>query len=46
MHPGAKPFPFLTPAYEEHEGDARRRFNQKFGPEVEKRAAQLARKGK
>lgn len=41
MHPGAKPTPFLTPAFHETKTEVVKRFGQKIGPEMEKRAARL-----
>lgn len=43
-HPGTKPMPFLTPAYFATREEVVKRFGQKLGPELEKRAAKLAAK--
>jgi HK97 gp10 family phage protein len=43
-HPGARPKPFLRPAYESRKDEAVQRFGQRFGPAVERQAAKLARK--
>ncbi|WP_147377676.1 HK97 gp10 family phage protein [Mesorhizobium waimense] len=44
VHPGTRPMPFLTPAYFATREDVVKRFGQKIGPEMEKRAAKLAKK--
>ncbi|RVD16867.1 MAG: hypothetical protein EOS73_25475 [Mesorhizobium sp.] len=41
-HPGAPPHPFLAPAYFTTREAVVKRFGQKLGPELEKRAAKLA----
>lgn len=41
MHPGAAPKPFLTPAYFSTRDEVVKRFGQRYGPEMEKRAAKL-----
>lgn len=40
-HPGSRPEPFLTPAYDSTKEVVVKRFGQKIGPELEKRAAKL-----
>lgn len=44
IHPGEPPRPYLTPAFEEHAGQAVSRFGAKLGPALERQAARLARK--
>ena len=44
MHPGAKPFPFLTPAFNEHEDEVVDRFGKSYGPALERQASRLARR--
>jgi HK97 gp10 family phage protein len=44
VHPGSRPEPFLTPAYFETREQVVKRFGDKIGPEMEKRAAKLAAK--
>jgi HK97 gp10 family phage protein len=44
LHPGARAFPFLRPAFEETQAEVIERFGAEIGPAVEKRAAYLARK--
>lgn len=44
VHPGQRPTPFLTPAYFETREQVPKRFGDKLGPALEKRAAQLAAK--
>lgn len=44
VHPGSRPEPFLTPAYFETRDQVVKRFGDKIGPEMEKRAAKLAAK--
>lgn len=41
VHPGSRAKPFLTPAFHETKGEVVKRFGQKIGPEMEKRAAKL-----
>ncbi|RWN51388.1 MAG: HK97 gp10 family phage protein [Mesorhizobium sp.] len=41
VHPGARPYPFLTPAYFATRDEVVNRFGKKIGPEMEKRAAKL-----
>lgn len=43
-HPGTRPHPFLTPAYFSTRDEVVKRFGEKIGPEMEKRAAKLAAK--
>jgi HK97 gp10 family phage protein len=43
-HPGARPHPFLTPAYMTTREEVVKRFGERIGPEMEKRAAKLGRK--
>jgi hypothetical protein len=45
-HPGSKPMPFLTPAFYDTRDEVVKRFGQKIGPEMEKRARRIAAKGK
>lgn len=45
-HPGSPPHPFLGPAYVSTRDQVVDRFGKKIGPEMEKRAAKLAAKGK
>lgn len=40
-HPGTAPHPFMTPAYFSTREEVVKRFGQKIGPEMEKRAAKL-----
>lgn len=40
-HPGSRPFPFLTPAYLSTRGQVVKRFGERIGPEMEKRAARM-----
>ena len=44
MHPGARAFPFMRPAFEETSEQAVDIFGKAIGPAVERRAAQLARR--
>lgn len=44
MHPGAQPFPFLTPAFHRHDDDAIDRFGQRIGPALEAHARRVAAK--
>jgi hypothetical protein len=44
MHPGAAPKPFLTPAFHSTKEEVVKRFGERYGPEMEKRAAKLNRK--
>lgn len=44
VHPGSRPEPFLTPAYFDTRDQVVKRFGDKIGPEMEKRAAKLAAK--
>lgn len=44
VHPGSAPHPFMTPAYFATREEVVKRFGQKIGPEMEKRAAKLAAK--
>ena len=44
MHPGAKPFPFLTPAFEAHDDEAVDRFGKAYGPALERQAERLAKR--
>lgn len=46
VHPGSKAKPFLTPAFHETKGEVVKRFGQRIGPEMEKRAARLRAKVK
>lgn len=46
VHPGTRPKPFLTPAYEQTKGEVVKRFGARIGPEMEKRAARLRAKQK
>jgi HK97 gp10 family phage protein len=41
MHPGAQPFPFLTPAYHKHDMEAVRRFGQRIGGALENQARRV-----
>ena len=41
VHPGTAPHPFMTPAYHSTKAEVVKRFGQKIGPEMEKRAAKL-----
>ena len=45
MHPGSAPKPFLTPAYHSTQEEVVKRFGQRYGPEMEKRAAQTEQEG-
>ena len=45
-HPGSKPEPFLTPAYNATKETVVKRFGERIGPELEKRAAKLGVKTK
>ena len=40
-HPGTRPMPFLTPTYHATKEEVVKRFGQRMGPEMEKRAAKL-----
>lgn len=42
MHPGARPFPFLTPAFIDNDDLAIRIFGQEIGPAIELQALRLA----
>jgi HK97 gp10 family phage protein len=42
VHPGTRPTPFLTPAYYQTREEVVKRFGERIGPEMEKRAAKLA----
>jgi len=44
MHPGARPFPFLTPAFYNNESEVLRRMNKRFAEALRKHAARVARK--
>jgi len=44
LHPGAAAHPFLTPAYEAEKETVVKRFGQRFGQAVDKRAKRLAAK--
>lgn len=44
MHPGARAFPFLTPAFEDNDDVAVKRFGKKIGPALEAQAARLGRR--
>jgi HK97 gp10 family phage protein len=44
VHPGTRPTPFLTPAYHQTKDQVVKRFGERIGPEMEKRAAKLAAK--
>lgn len=44
VHPGTRPMPFLEPAYFTTRDIVVKRFGEKIGPEMEKRAAKLAAK--
>lgn len=46
MHPGSRPQPFMTPAYYSTRDEVVKRFGQKIGPEMEKRAAKFRAKVK
>jgi HK97 gp10 family phage protein len=46
MHPGARPRPFLRPAFEETKEAVARIWGEQIGPAIEKRAAALAKKGR
>lgn len=39
MHPGAKPYPFLGPAYADHDREAVKRFGDEMGQAMERLAA-------
>lgn len=41
VHPGTRPMPFLTHAYNSTKEDVAKRFGQKIGPEMEKRAIKV-----
>lgn len=43
-HPGARPKPFMRPAFEQNKEQAVEIFGREFGPAVEKQAAKLAAK--
>ena len=45
-HPGSHPEPFLTPAYNSTKETVVKRFGERIGPELEKRAAKLGAKAK
>lgn len=45
MHPGARPKPFLGPAYADHDQEAVKRFGQEMGPAMERLAARNRAKG-
>jgi len=42
MHPGAKPFPFLTPAFHRHDDEAVSRFGQRIVLALESHARRVA----
>ncbi len=42
MHPGAKPFPFLTPAYSAHDDEVLKRFGSEIGKSMERQAKRVA----
>lgn len=44
MHPGARPFPFLTPAFEQNSTKVIDRFGKAYGPALERQASRLANK--
>ena len=44
VHPGSAPHPFMAPAYYSTRDQVVKRFGDKIGPEMEKRAAKLAAK--
>lgn len=46
VHPGSAPHPFMGPAYFATREQVVKRFGDKIGPEMEKRAAKLAAKAK
>lgn len=46
LHPGARAFPFLRPAFEETKDEVIKRFGAEIGPAVEARARKLAAKAK
>lgn len=46
VHPGTRPKPFMTPAYHATKEEVVKRFGQRIGPEMEKRAARLRSKVK
>ena len=46
FHPGAKAKPFMTPAYYETRAMVSTRFMSRIGPEMEKRAAGMARRAR
>lgn len=41
MHPGAQPFPFLTPAFHKNDSLVLQRFEQRVGDEIERKARAL-----
>ena len=43
-HPGSAPKPFLTPAFHSTKDEVVKRFGDRIGPEMEKRAAKLNKK--
>lgn len=44
MHPGAQPFPFLTPAFHKNDALALERFGRMVGDEIERKARALGAK--
>lgn len=46
MHPGARPFPFLTPAFYKNEDEVLHRMNDRFIDELRKHVARVARKNR
>lgn len=46
QHPGAKPTPFMGPAYLQTREEVVKRFGARIGPEMEKRAARLKARAK
>ncbi|WP_306049184.1 hypothetical protein [Oceaniradius stylonematis] len=43
MHPGAKPHPFIEPAYHEKADETVDRFGKRVGPAIERQAARIGR---
>jgi HK97 gp10 family phage protein len=41
VHPGIRPMPFMEPAYNSTKEEVVKRFGQRIGPEMEKRAAKV-----
>jgi HK97 gp10 family phage protein len=41
VHPGTRPMPFMEPAYHATKEEVVKRFGQRMGPEMEKRAAKV-----